>query len=251
MAEQATSNQHTETVTDTVTDTVTETVAQQDLMTELAEVEQYLHDAIAELFPPFRQMVATQFRSSHPLHRAGVVLAAGVAAPDHSTTRSQRIYLAAALEMLHLAISVHIMLADTAASDPANRSLLGSTILAGDYCFSRSASLAVRTGNATVVEIFSDALKRVSEGHLRHIFTPTAGDYNEDRELFAAGAHAAMELASTPARARREIMSLVTTLTESANLPSAATDTLQTFGSLLDRNQLERWRAFLRWRYGA
>jgi len=220
-------------------------------MTELAEVEQHLHDAIAELFPPFRQMVATQFRSSHPLHRASIVLAAGVAAPDQTTTRSQRIYLAAALEMLHLAISVHIMLADTAASDPVNRSLLGSTILAGDYCFSRSASLAVRTGNATVVEIFSDALKRVSEGHLRHIFTPTAVDYNEDRELFVAGAHAAMELAGTPACARREIMTLVIMLAEPASLPATALDTLQTLDGVLDRNQLERWRAFLRWRDGA
>jgi hypothetical protein len=247
MTEQATSNQNAATVR--AIETVT--VAQQDLMAELAEVEQHLHDAIAELFPPFRQMVATQFRSSHALHRAGVVLAAGVAAPDHTTTRRQRIYLAAALEMLHLAISVHIMLADTAASDPVNRSLLGSTILAGDYCFSRSASFAVRTGNATVVEIFSDALKRVSEGHLRHIFTPTAVDYNEDRELFTAGADAAMELANTPERARREIMSLVALLAESTNFPTAATDTLQTLDSQLDRNQLERWRVLLRWRYSA
>lgn len=228
----------------------TDITAQQALMAELAEVEQHLDDAITELFPPFRQMVATQFRSSHPLYRAGVVLTAGVAAPDHSMTRSQRIYLAAALEMLHLAISVHIMLADTAASDPTKRSLLGSTILAGDYCFSRSASLAVRTGNATVVEIFSDALKHVSEGHLRHIFAPATAGYNEDRELFAAGAHAAMELANTPERARREIILLVTLLAESANLSSAATDVLHTLDSLLDRDQFERWRAFLHWRYG-
>lgn len=219
-------------------------------MTELAEVEQHLHDAIAELFPPFRQMVAAQFRSSHPPYRAGIVLAAGVATPDQTLTRSQRIYLAAALEMLHLAISVHIMLADTT-TDPVNRSLLGSTILAGDYCFSRSADLAVRTGNATVVEIFSDALKRVSEGHLRHIFASTAVRYNEDRELFMAGAHAAMELANTPERARREIMLLVELLAESTSLPATATDTMQILDSLLERNQLERWHAFLRWRYGA
>ncbi len=220
-------------------------------MTELGEVDQHLHDAIAELFPPFRQMVAAQFRSSYPLRRAGVVLAAGVAAPDQTTTRSQRIYLAAALEMLHLAISVHITLADTATGDSVNRSLLGSTILAGDYCFSRSADLAVRTGNATVVEIFSDALKRVSEGHLRHIFASTEVGYNEDRELFVVGARAGMELADTPERARREIMLLVTRLAESTNLPVTATNALQMHDNLLDRYQLERWYAFLRWRYDA
>lgn len=224
--------------------------AQQNLMGELAEVEQHLLDATAELFPPFRQMVATQLRSSYPLHRAGVVLAAGVAAPDHTLARSQRIYLASALEMLHLAIAVHIMLADTVANNPANRSLLGSTILAGDYCFSHSASLAVRTGNAAVVEIFSDALKRVSEGHLRHIFAPTTPDYNEDRELFVAGAHAAMELANTPERARHEITSLVALLAEPTSLPTTAADSLPMLDDLLDRHQLERWRAFLHWRDG-
>jgi len=227
----------------------TDVTTQQNFMNELAAVEQQLRDATAELFPPFRQMVASQLRSNYPLHRAGVVLAAGVAAPDHDTVRGQRIYLAAALEMLHLAISVHIMLADTAANDPANRSLLGSTILAGDYCFSRSASLAVRTGNATVVEIFSDALKRVSEGHLRHIFAPATVGYNEDRELFVAGADAAMELANTPERARREITPLVALLAESTSLPTAATDALRILESLLDREQIERWRTFLRWRY--
>jgi hypothetical protein len=60
------------------------TLAAQDFLAELAEVEQELRDATADLFPPFSQMVAAQLRSSHPLRRAAVVLAAGVAAPDNS-----------------------------------------------------------------------------------------------------------------------------------------------------------------------
>lgn len=235
--------------------------AQRELAAELAEVEQLLLDAMNELFPPFRQMVAAQLRRNYPLHRAAVVLTAGVAAPDQVAVRSQRIYLAAALEMLHLALSVHIMMSDTAAHDPANRSLLGSTILAGDYCFSRSAGLAVRTGNATVVEIFSDALKRVSEGHLRQLFAPTTTVYDEDRELFAAGAQAAMELAATPARARREILTLVEQFAQTLSAPEDRTPEGRTpegraahpmaSDSLLDLHQRERWRALLQWQHSA
>jgi octaprenyl-diphosphate synthase len=225
------------------------TAAQRELAAELAEVEQLLLDAMGELFPPFRQMVATQLRYNYPLHRAAVVLTTGVAAPDQAIVRSQRIYLAAALEMLHLALSVHIMMSDTAAQDPANRSLLGSTILAGDYCFSRSAGLAVRTGNATVVEIFSDALKRVSEGHLRQLFAPTSTTYNEDRELFIAGAQAAMELANTPARTRREVLALVEEFAQTLSAPGARTALQMAPDSLLDHYQRERWQALQQWRY--
>lgn len=225
--------------------------AQRDLAAELAEVEQSLLDAMNELFPPFRQMVAAQLRSNYPLQRAALVLTTGVAAPDQAVVRSQRIYLAAALEMLHLALSVHIKMSDTAAHDPANRSLLGSTILAGDYCFSRSAGLAVRTGNATVVEIFSDALKRVSEGHLRQRFAPAAAGYNEDRELFAAGAQAAMELANTPARTRREVLALVEQFAQAISTPDARPALQIALDSPLDPYQRERWQALLQWRRGA
>ncbi|HHY58795.1 MAG TPA: hypothetical protein GYA08_25565 [Chloroflexi bacterium] len=226
---------------------VNNVVAEHALAAELAEVERLLLEAVEELIPPFRQMVAARLRSSYPLRRAAVVLTAGVAAPDQAVVRDRRIYLAAALEMLHLALSVHIIMTDTEAHDPANRSLLGSAILAGDYCFSRSASLAVRTGNATVVEIFSDALKRVSEGHLRHLFVPTATAYHEDSELFTAGAQAAMELAATPVRVRSEIMELVGRLDQLASTPMiGATLPLRT-DSLLDSYQQERWQALQQW----
>jgi len=225
----------------------TNTSAQQDFLTELAEVEQLLLDATAELFPPFRQMVAAQLRNSYPLRRAGVVLTAGVSAPDDIVVRRQRISLAAALEMLHLALAVHMMLANTMSSDPANRSLLGSTILAGDYCFSRSAILAVRTGNATVVEIFSDALKRVSEGHLRHIFAQAATNYNEDRQLFVAGAAAAMQLANTPEAARHAILHLAETLAQT----TAQAEPLDAPEIALDPYQRQRWQVLLHWQPGA
>ncbi len=218
--------------------------AAQDFSTELAEVEQQLREATADLFPPFSQMVAAQLRSSRPLRRAGVVLTVGVAAPDNDVVRSQRVYLAAALEMLHLAITVHMILADGASTDFPSRSLLGSTILAGDYCFSRAASLAVRTGHSTVVEIFSDALKRVSEGHLRRFFDPTAGAYNEDRELFVAGAAAAMHLALTPERAQAWVLQMSEAL---VSTPSEAVASAWPPPKSIDAYQNARWQALLTW----
>ena len=219
--------------------------AAQDFSTELAEVEQQLRDATADLFPPFSQMVAAQLRSSRPLRRAAVVLTVGVAAPDNDVVRSQRVYLAAALEMLHLAITVHMILADGASTDFPSRSLLGSTILAGDYCFSRAASLAVRTGHSTVVEIFSDALKRVSEGHLRRFFDPTADAYNEDRELFVAGAAAAMHLARTPERAQAWVLQMSEAL---VSTPSEAVASAWPPPKSIDAYQNARWQALLTWR---
>lgn len=225
--------------------------AEHDLTAELAEVERLLLDAMSELFPPFHQMVVAQLRGNYPLRRAAVVLTAGVAAPDQTIIRDRRIYLAAALEMLHLALSVHIMMTGTATDDPANRSLLGSAILAGDYCFSRSAGLAVRTGNATVVEIFSDALKRVSEGHLRHLFVPTATAYNEDRELFTAGAQAAVELANMPMGVRDEVIGLVEQFAPTHATSIASVALSITSDSLLEPYQRKRWQALQQWWHNA
>lgn len=222
-------------------------VAHQQFEAELAQVEQRINEEIADLFPPFSQMVAAQLQRSQPLMRAAVVLATGVAAEDNDALREQRINLAAALEMLHLAINVHILLSETVGEDAPNLSLLGSTILAGDYCFSRSASLAVRTGDQKVVEIFSDTLKRVSEGHLRWVFDSAGEPYNEDRELLLAGAEAAAQLARWPAKAYSQARRFVESLADCpAGAPSQA-DRSDEPSRSLSVTQRERWLAFLDW----
>jgi len=230
--------------------TVMDLTAYQQFEAELEQVEQRISEEIADLFPPFSQMVTAQLRRSRPLQRAAVVLATGVAAEDTDTLREQRINLAAALEMLHLAINVHVLLGGTISSDALNPSLLGSTILAGDYCFSRSASLAVRTGNQPVVEIFSNALKRVSEGHLRRLFDSAGETYNEDRELFLAGIAAAAQLARWPASAQNQASRFVEMLAD----PATATDDASAQSaqpeeaiSSLSPAQRKRWAAFLHW----
>ena len=152
--------------------------AQQAFEAELAQVDQLLHAAVSDLFPPFSQLVAAQAGSS--LRRAAIVLAAGMAEEDSPRLCEQRVALAAALEMLHRALAVHMRVGSSSKPTAPNLTLLGSTILAGDYCFSRAAALAVRTGEAAVVEIFADALKRVSEGHLRQRFDSALEPYDED-----------------------------------------------------------------------
>lgn len=222
--------------------------AHQQFVEELAQVEQRIDEETADLFPPFSQMVTAQLQRSRPLLRAAVVLATGVATEDYDTLREQRINLAAALEMLHLAISVHILLGEAIGGGAPSPALLGSTILAGDYCFSRSASLAVRTNDQQVVEIFSNTLKRVSEGHLRRLFDSASEPYNEDRELYLAGVEAATQLARWPAPAQSQARQFVEMLANrtggSASFQPMRQEELQ---RSLSAEQSERWLAFLNW----
>lgn len=169
--------------------------ADQVLLVELGEVDAAIRASLTDLFPPFSQMIDAKRRALGAMKRAAVVLTAGIGTPDTDELHAKRVSLAAALEMLHLALAVHMEIGEISASDTVQyQSLLGSTILAGDYCFSRSADLAVRTGNPVVVEIFSEALKRVSENNLRRFFESASLHLDEDRELFLAGIAAAGQL---------------------------------------------------------
>ena len=81
--------------------------------------------------------------------------------------------------------------------EPTDKSLLGGTILAGDYCFSQSANMAVQTDNPAVVDIFSQALKETSEGNLRHLFDHEAAPFNENQTLCHRGAQASLALTAS------------------------------------------------------
>lgn len=223
--------------------------AAQALRAELAEVEGEMQAALSDLFPPFSQMIDTRLRALGPLTRAAVVLTAGTGAPDTDKLQGKRISLAAALEMLHLALAVHMAIGRAAGADSAqSQSLLGSTILAGDYCFSRSAELAVRTGDPIVVEIFSEALKRVSEGNLRGFFEPAATHFNEDRELFLAGIAAAGQLTGASVvlqDAQSRLVGDLAGIDSQAVHLSLLTDD-PAFAEL-SPSQLARWHALIGW----
>lgn len=142
---------------------------------ELAAVNALLMEAIAQLYTPLNELAQAQISRHRPLRRAAVVLAAGVSSPDSESLRQQRLYLASALEMLNVALAIHELLLNGPRTDnadnPNQRSITGSVILTGDYCFTQSAILAARTENVQVVELFSQTLKAISEDILRKIFS--------------------------------------------------------------------------------
>jgi len=179
---------------------------------ELEEVRQQLYAAIEELYSPLHELVRSQIDRARPLVRAAIVLAAGMGNPDTASLRSKRILLAAALEMLYVALQTHRLLLSHSSQNgahgdsySADKSWLGSVILAGDYCFSRAAILAARTDSPQVVNIFASALKAVSEDNLRHHFTQTAPSSDEDKTLCVAGARASAILAE---RSEEEIVAI-------------------------------------------
>ncbi|MEZ4673652.1 MAG: hypothetical protein R2932_05330 [Caldilineaceae bacterium] len=155
--------------------------AQAALAQELAEVEQILQNAIVTLYAPLNDLARSQLKKADSLRCAAVVLAAGVGPTDSVKLRQQRLYLAAALEMLTIALNIHQLLlaASNQENNPNQRSITGSVILTGDYCFTQSAILAAKTEHVRVVEIFSQTLKTVSERILRKLFT--------ERERLAVG----------------------------------------------------------------
>ncbi|RIK39642.1 MAG: hypothetical protein DCC55_17430 [Chloroflexi bacterium] len=169
-----------------------------DLQREFEAVQRQLTEALDELQPPLSELVRSQLAESLSPQRVGVILAASVGRQDTPLLCKQRVLLAAALEMLRLALVIHKLLLrrEWGGGQEDDRSWMGSVILAGDYCFSRSAVLAAQTDEPQVVAIFARALQTVSEGHLRRLFEAEAGPFGEDEEVVDAGLLAATVLAS-------------------------------------------------------
>ncbi len=165
---------------------------------EVLEVRARLDNAFAELDSALRHFVRKDLAAAEPFPLAVVILSAGLPVQDTPEVHERRVFLAAALEMLRIALTIHEALVISTAPSQAEKSLVGATILVGDYCFSHSATLAARTNSPYVVEIFSKALKSVSEGRLRRLFNADGQmvePYGEQEELCVAGAQAALHLA--------------------------------------------------------
>ncbi len=220
------------------------------LLQEVTEVEQAAQAALADLTMPFAQLVQSQWRRNFPLVRAAFVLTAGrsddvlVAADD--TLRRQRIYLGAAIETLRLALGVHTELLTGDGQVVIDRSLLGSVILAGDFCFSRSAGLAAKTGSPVVVDLFAVALQRVSEGTLRGLFHPGEPLFEQDRDLCLSGVAAANELAGLSLQQRSLDETLAAHLLDQpADGPVSLADAFATSPAASPR--IRSWQALENW----
>ena len=193
----------------------------QEFAAELLAVHQELQGVLADLYPPLADLVRSQLQRAQPLLRAALVLAVGVGDPDHALLRQQRLLLAAAQEMLFIALNIHKLLLTPQPTQPdeQQKTMMGGIILTGDYCFSRSAILAAQTENVQVVELFSKALQVISEGILRNFFADRAnGEANaaagvtvahEQNELFISGVRAAAVLAALPAPTIADLLDFV------------------------------------------
>ena len=192
-----------------------------ELTTELQVVHHELQQALADLYAPLADLARNQLQRIQPLTRAALVLTVGSGDPDHARLRQQRLSLATAQEMLFIALSIHKMLltSQPTQQDEQQKTIMGGIILTGDYCFSRSAIMAAQTDHVPVVEIFSEALKTISEGLLRNFFADRAalgGEaqpepvafYDERGDLFVSGVQAAAVLAALPAEATADLVDL-------------------------------------------
>jgi octaprenyl-diphosphate synthase len=235
--------------------------ADSDLHHELQAVNQELEQALADLYTPLADLARSQLQRVQPLTRAAWVLTVAVGDPDDATLRQQRLFLAAAQEMLYIALSIHKLLlaSPVAQQDDHQKTIMGGIILTGDYCFTRAAMLAAQTDHVQVVEIFSNALKAISEGLLRNLFADRSAaaqpapaealvGYDERRDLFVSGVQAAALLAALPAATTSVLAELAQVLHQPLTAAALATqaEKIQTIRPLSSRQQA-RLEAFFTW----
>ncbi|MEX1018750.1 MAG: hypothetical protein WDZ49_03785, partial [Litorilinea sp.] len=218
---------------------------------DLEQVRQRLQQSLCDIEGPLGELIRPQIRQIQPYLRAGAVLTTGYclhalradtrtptsvqsSAPAVPAVPADRVLaLAAAVEILYIALTLHKRLVQSGVSntvsntsspaaetdetaagvadasqdrgqDRDDRTFFGSTILAGDYCFSRASQLAAETENPQVVAHFAQTLQTLSEGLLRQEYHAQLGEsppaFDENQTLLFAGVEAALLLhAHTPA----------------------------------------------------
>ncbi len=226
---------------------------------ELEQVGALLAASLDGLYAPLSSLARAAVRRALPLHRAALVLAVAccgdeptLPAQEEQMLRERRVLLAAALEMLAVALDIHKRLLDERAAPvdhSLDKSVMGSTILTGDYCFGRAAWLASQTQSPVVVDLFAQALKTVSEQLLRTYLDAGAlagqasgAPGTVDLELATASVHAAAHLAGLTESARNTGLQLAPRFVAAAPEPLDA-------GGLrtLSAAQQQRWQAALDW----
>ena len=133
-----------------------------------------------------------------PDHFPRAIITLGTSRLGHSR-QSERVALAAAIEMLHLAVSVHDFIPrGEVALNEHNRVLMGTAILIGDYCFGQASILAAQTGKPDVVAAFSDALARLSERRVTTLIESPYQPHADSAILYASAAEVGALLVGLP-----------------------------------------------------
>lgn len=215
--------------------------SEQELVAGLVEEE------LADLPHGLAQLVRSEMSEERVL--AGVVLASAAPAHDSAEALSRRVALAAGLELLQIALNIHRLLLRPSRPDTIDSYLLGGTILAGDFCFSRAAVLAARTSHPTVVSVFAELLMELSQAKLRGLIGDACafqdgGSAGERSSLFRGGAQAGGLLAGLSERKRTSVADFAARL---SRCPGQAEE--EPFGRsedalarVLPSHQRERWR---------
>jgi len=146
---------------------------EKSLSSELKIVEQLLLENINALNSPLSTLIHAQLPQCYPLARAAVTLTASdrthIGQSKPILEYPPYIYLATALETLHLALKIHEVLINessiSSAKPQPSKTLIGGTILAGDYCFSCSARLSAMTNNPLVVEFYTGIMASAALSH--------------------------------------------------------------------------------------
>ena len=94
----------------------------------------------------------------------------------HTHDTALSVFMASAIELLHIATLVHDDTIDKASvrrGRPTVSSVWGKdvAVLLGDYAFAKSATFACDTGSVRVVKLFSEAIMALSAGELREFVT--------------------------------------------------------------------------------
>ncbi|MGH7892220.1 MAG: polyprenyl synthetase family protein, partial [Thermodesulfobacteriota bacterium] len=132
----------------------------------------------------------------------------------------ERIYSAAALELIHTATLLHDDVVDESAlrrGRPAANTLWGNkpSVLVGDFLFARAFQLMVETGSLTVLDILANAAAIIAEGEVMQLrasknLATSEKDYlavitAKTAALFAAASEAGSVLANADTASRRAL----------------------------------------------
>ncbi len=217
------------------------------LQAELRLVAAKLEEAVADLPDGLAQFVRSELAENQVL--AGVVLASAAPVTDTADEKLRRVSLAAALELLQIALNIHRLLLRPEQTGSIDSFLLGGTILAGDYCFSRAAVLAAHTNHPQVVMVFAELLQEVSQANLRRVVSEDgycqAPAAIEEREaLFRSGASAGALLAGLTGEEREVVGRYAACLGRrglSDGVRALGAEAAETLSNMPPR-QRERWR---------
>jgi geranylgeranyl pyrophosphate synthase len=208
------------------------------LAADLERVERKLREptlsaAVSVDYPQLSVILEQLLGSGGKRLRPALALLAG---RFHPVDPDKLVSLAASVEMLHTATLVHDDLIDGALLRRGNPTLNanwgpGATVLAGDYLFARSASLAAETENVRVVAIFANTLMTICSGELRQIFDRRTIPPLDSKDAWKRA------LALYDERIHAKTASLFSAATEGAAVLSGAPEThlaaLRDYGLLL------------------